>query len=360
MLLTRESGVRVGEALSPPAASRRRPIKLGSWGLDPRTAGGSPDGRNCGGEGDCRICAAAGDLWVRLNGGEGREFVGPIGGFSHESEHDLAVMVSDFLENGSSGAESRYSSDSDSGFPDLNHLAEKVLFYKHATDQYENDLLSVVQSYLLSINETDLHTVREGQCNGSCIRGSLVKLLKLSGYDAAVCSSKWQGFDKVPGGDHEYIDVVINGYAGGSERLIIDIDFRSHFEIARAVESYDAILTSLPVVYVGSLPRLKQFLQVMVDAAKCSLKQNSMPLPPWRSLSYLQAKWDSKYEREHNFYEQNHLGSSYGHRQCIGHLKRLKASLQAEIETERLFKPIIKEKKRRVKFERRRPSVLSS
>lgn len=154
--------------------------------------------------------------------------------------------------------------------------------------------------------------------------------------------------------------MVTNGYAGGSERLIIDIDFRSHFEIARAVESYDAILTTLPVVYVGSPPRLKQFLQVMVDAAKCSLKQNSMPLPPWRSLSYLQAKWYSKYERKHDFDDQNHLGSSYGHRQCTGHLNRLKASLQSEIETERLFKPIIKDKKRRVKFERRRPSVLSS
>lgn len=360
MLLTRELGVRVGEGVSPPAVSRRRPIKLGSWGLDPRAPGGPPGGRNCGGEGDFRICAANGGQRVRLNWGEGREFGGQIGGFSHESEHDLATMVSDFLENESSGAESRCSSDSDSGFPDLNHLAEKVLFYKHATDQYEGDLLSVVHSFLLSINETDLHTVKEGQCNGSCIRQSLVKLLRLSGYDAAVCSSKWQGFDKVPGGDHEYIDVVSSGSIGGSERLIIDIDFRSHFEIARAVESYDAILTSLPVVYAGSLPRLKQFLQVMVDAAKCSLKQNSMPLPPWRSLSYLQAKWYSKYERKHNFAEQNHLGSSYDYRQCIGHLKRLKASLQSEIEAERLFKPIINDKKRRAKFERRRLSMLSS
>lgn len=73
-------------------------------------------------------------------------------------------------------------------------------FYKHAIDQYENDLLSVVQSYLLSIKETDLRTDRDGQCNGSCIHQSLVKLLKLSGYDAAVCYSKWQGFDNVPGG----------------------------------------------------------------------------------------------------------------------------------------------------------------
>ena len=94
---------------------------------------------------------------------------------------------------------------------------------------------------------------------------------------------------------YEYIDVVKCNISRSSERLIIDIDFQSHFEIARAVDSYDRILKSLPVVYVGSLNRLKQYLQVMVEAAKSSLKQNSMPLPPWRSLAYLQAKWHSPY-----------------------------------------------------------------
>jgi uncharacterized protein (TIGR01615 family) len=38
-------------------------------------------------------------------------------------------------------------------------------------------------------------------------------------------------------GDHEYIDVVNYTSIGTSERLIIDIDFRSHSEIARAVDS---------------------------------------------------------------------------------------------------------------------------
>ncbi|KAF5175709.1 hypothetical protein FRX31_034704, partial [Thalictrum thalictroides] len=59
-------------------------------------------------------------------GGEAGKFVGKIGGFSHESEHDLAVMVSDFLENGSSGADSWYSSDSESGLSDLAYLADKI------------------------------------------------------------------------------------------------------------------------------------------------------------------------------------------------------------------------------------------
>ncbi|RVX13733.1 hypothetical protein CK203_010237 [Vitis vinifera] len=183
-----------------------------------------------------RVCVAAGDFLVRLSGG-----VGQIGGFSHESEHDLAMMVSDFLENGSVGAESCCSSDSDSGFSDLAFLPEKFRF-------------------------TSIQWI--GPCNTSCIRFCLVKRLRLSGYDAAVCSSRWQGCGKVPG--------------------------------ARAVESYDRILSSLPVIYVGSLTKLKQFLQVMVEAARSSLKQNSMPLPPWRSLDYLEAKWQSSYQRQFN------------------------------------------------------------
>lgn len=73
---------------------------------------------------------------------------------------------------------------------------------KSAVDQYQSDLLSVVNSLMLSINEADLHIIKSGKCNGSCIRYSLVKLLRLSGYDAGVCVSKWQGHNKVPGGIH--------------------------------------------------------------------------------------------------------------------------------------------------------------
>lgn len=61
-------------------------------------------------------------------------------------------------------------------------------------------LLSVVQSLILSINETELNIVKVKGCNTSCIRQTLVKLLRHSGFDAAVCVSKWQGSGKVPGG----------------------------------------------------------------------------------------------------------------------------------------------------------------
>ncbi|KAJ7971272.1 Protein of unknown function (DUF506) [Quillaja saponaria] len=285
---------------------------------------------------DCRVCVAPGDLWFRAGGGVGQ--IG--GGFSHESEHDLALMVSDFLENGSLGSESWCSSDSDSGLFDLAHLAEKIPFCKLSMAQYESDLLSVVHSLLLSMNETNLQSINFNPCYASCIRFYLVKLMRLSGYDAGVCASKWQGSGKVPGGDHEYIDVVNYNSSGSSERLIIDIDFRSHFEIARAVESYDRILNSLPVVYVGSFTRLKQFLGIMVEAARSSLKQNSMPLPPWRSLAYLQAKWQSPYQRQTN--PQSKIissANSFNHEQCSEQLRRLQSSLHSEMDVEQLLKP---------------------
>lgn len=276
----------------------------------------------------------------RLSDMRGRRRVGD--GFSHESEHDLGLMVNDFLENGSAGTDhSRHSSDSESSLSDLAHLADNISHYNRTVDQYESDLLATVHSIVRSITETDLHFVHSGLCNASCIRFSLVKLLRNSGYDAGVCASKWQNYGKVPGGDHEYIDVVTHCDGGISERFIIDIDFRSHFEIARAVESYDIVLDSLPVVFVGYLSKLKQFLPVMVEAARSSLKQNSMPLPPWRSLAYLQAKWHSSYHRKLNPDKQMyHDTFTSVHTRCFGHLWRLKSSLQSEIEAQRLLKPL--------------------
>ena len=50
---------------------------------------------------NCSVCVAISDFVVRLSND-----VDQIGGFIHEKKHDLAMVVSDFLENGSVGAES--------------------------------------------------------------------------------------------------------------------------------------------------------------------------------------------------------------------------------------------------------------
>lgn len=87
-------------------------------------------------------------------------------------------------------------------------------------------------------------------------------------------------------GEYEYIDAVVEG-----ERLIIDIDFRSEFEIARSTGTYKAILQSLPYIFVGKSDRLCQIVAAVSEAAKQSLKKKGMHVPPWRKADYMLAKW---------------------------------------------------------------------
>ncbi|KAK9992744.1 hypothetical protein SO802_027729 [Lithocarpus litseifolius] len=112
------------------------------------------------------------------------------------------------------------------------------------------------------------------------------------GYDSSICKSKWDKSPSYPAGEYEYIDVIVEG-----ERLLMDIDFRSEFEIARSTGTYKAILQSLPYIYVGKADRLGQIASIVSEAAKQSLKKKGMHFPPWRKADYMRAKWLSPYTR---------------------------------------------------------------
>lgn len=75
------------------------------------------------------------------------------------------------------------------------------------------------------------------------------------------------------------------------ERLLIDIDFRSEFEIARSTGTYKSILQTLPYVFVGKSDRLRQIVSIVSEAARQSLKKKGMHFPPWRKAEYMLAKW---------------------------------------------------------------------
>lgn len=110
--------------------------------------------------------------------------------------------------------------------------------------------------------------------------------LLATGYAVSICKSRWEKTSTYPAGEYEYIDAVVEG-----DRLIIDIDFRSEFEIARSTKSYKAVLQMLPHIFVGKADRLQKIINIVSDAAKQSLKKKGMPLPPWRRADYVKAKW---------------------------------------------------------------------
>ncbi|KDP21383.1 hypothetical protein JCGZ_21854 [Jatropha curcas] len=112
------------------------------------------------------------------------------------------------------------------------------------------------------------------------------------GYDASICKSRWEKAPTHPAGEYEFIDVIIS-----DERLLIDIDFRSEFEIARSTKAYKSLLQTLPHIFVGKPDRLQKIISVVSDAAKQSLKKKDMHIPPWRKAEYVKAKWLSPYTR---------------------------------------------------------------
>ncbi|KAJ1385527.1 hypothetical protein SESBI_41592 [Sesbania bispinosa] len=112
------------------------------------------------------------------------------------------------------------------------------------------------------------------------------------GYDASICKSRWEKSPYYPAGEYEYIDVML-----GNERVLIDIDFRSEFEIARSTKTYKTILQNLPYIFVGKCDRLQSIVAIVSEAAKQSLKKKGMHVPPWRRAEYVKAKWLSPYTR---------------------------------------------------------------
>lgn len=78
---------------------------------------------------------------------------------------------------------------------------------------------------------------------------------------------------------------------GSRKRLIIDIEFKAQFEVARATEEYKQLTKALPTVFVGSEEKVKRIISVLCSAAKQSLQKSGLHIPPWRTSTYMHAKW---------------------------------------------------------------------
>ncbi|RLN42044.1 uncharacterized protein C2845_PM01G03890 [Panicum miliaceum] len=112
--------------------------------------------------------------------------------------------------------------------------------------------------------------------------------------------SRWDKSSSHPAGEHAYLDVLLPAGSERAERdrVLVDVDFRSAFEVARPTKAYRAVLQRLPSVFVGWEDRLRLLVAAAADAARASLKKRGLHLPPWRKPEYMRAKWLSPYDRE--------------------------------------------------------------
>ncbi|KAL5576737.1 hypothetical protein UlMin_018436 [Ulmus minor] len=125
-----------------------------------------------------------------------------------------------------------------------------------------------------------------------CLMREISGRIRNEGFNSAICKSKWRSSPDIPSGEHTFLDVVENSSRKkGQVRVIIELNFKAEFEMARASEDYNKLVQRLPEVFVGKVERLHSLIKVMCSAAKKCMKEKKMHLGPWRKYKYMQAKW---------------------------------------------------------------------
>lgn len=71
----------------------------------------------------------------------------------------------------------------------------------------------------------------------------------------------------------------------------MELNFRGEFEMAKASEEYNKLVSKLPEVFVGKVERLMSLTTILCSAAKKCMRDRKMHLGPWRKTRYMQAKW---------------------------------------------------------------------
>ncbi|OEL38244.1 hypothetical protein BAE44_0000736 [Dichanthelium oligosanthes] len=171
-------------------------------------------------------------------------------------------------------------------------IAETIKGLVHCASLRERNLLADVS--------TQVERHRASGARKRDLLRLLAESLHAAGHDAAVCVSRWDKSSSHPAGEHAYLDVLLpaGSERAERERVLVDVDFRSAFEVARPTKAYRAVLQRLPSVFVGREDRLRLLVAAAADAARASLKKRGLHLPPWRKPEYMRAKWLSPYDRE--------------------------------------------------------------
>ncbi|KVH89526.1 uncharacterized protein LOC112526724 isoform X2 [Cynara cardunculus var. scolymus] len=132
----------------------------------------------------------------------------------------------------------------------------------------------------------------------SCRMSEICRRLQNSGYNSAICKSKWRSSLDIPSGEHTFVDVIDHSdRKKGDVRVIIELELKGQFEMKKGSEEYNLLVSKLPDVFVGKIERLETIIKILSTAAKKCMAEKKMHLGPWRKQQYMQAKWLRVIER---------------------------------------------------------------
>ncbi|XP_021713914.1 uncharacterized protein LOC110682018 [Chenopodium quinoa] len=203
-------------------------------------------------------------------------------------EEKLLEMVHDFIESSDSQTSSSHNFYNPPNTHKHAHFLHSTRFFtlqeilRKKTGE-ERDILERVERLMKNKMEME---------KTSRVKKWVVKCLKLEGICASLCHTSWVTTPSCPCGNYEYIEVCKGDDAKGrSQKLIVDIDFKSQFEVARPTQSYTQLTSKLPIIFVGNEDKLNRIISLLCSAAQESLKERGLHIPPWRRPTYMLSKW---------------------------------------------------------------------
>ncbi|KAL5752095.1 hypothetical protein ACOSQ2_022602 [Xanthoceras sorbifolium] len=214
-----------------------------------------------------------------------------------EEEERLVQMVHDFIESDQSSSSTSSSfcfATSSSKCLSLPHhhqptsLALQEILRSGSTEQAEGEVVESVRKHMMMMRSCNK---REAE-KSSGLKKWLVLRLQMDRFNASLCQTSWVTSFGCPAGDYEYIEIMIKTKNDEeAKRLIVDIDFRSQFELARPTPTYKELTDTLPSIFVGTEDKLNKIISLLSSSAKQSLKERGLHIPPWRTSTYMHSKW---------------------------------------------------------------------
>ncbi|KAL7215984.1 hypothetical protein ACSBR1_028019 [Camellia fascicularis] len=253
----------------------------------------------------------------RLNSDEAVKYCG--------RQESVVDLIFGFLEEGDVSSDSSCNSGNSSNYGGLhdmdvddelvdnnvNSVDEDKAFWE-SKDQLLQGALCRTTSIETKIRNATKEAMRELSLGGiactcrrptiescrNCLQREISDHLRKVGYNCAICKSKWRSSPDIPKGEHTYLEVLDNSNSKKKElRVVIELNFRAEFEMAKANEEYNRLICRLPEVFVGKAERLQALIKILCSAAKKCMKDKKMHMGPWRKHKYMQAKWFGECER---------------------------------------------------------------
>ncbi|KAJ4834668.1 hypothetical protein Tsubulata_025007 [Turnera subulata] len=241
------------------------------------------------------------ELLARWNSGDSMEFSDGAGRYAAEvvlefleEQEDPSINSCGHVEE-EEGEEDENPCDVEETkkFWETQHQLLQATLYR--TSSLETKIRQAVKEVIKENKDVEAYcTCRKpvaGRCR-ECLQRKVLVRLQNEGYNCNICKSKWKSCQDIPPGEHTYLEVVDRlSSKKGEVRVVIELNLRGEFEMARANGEYNQLTSRLPELFVGKAERLKAVIKIMCAAAKMCMKEKKMHLAPWRKHKYMQSKW---------------------------------------------------------------------